>query len=287
MSKKVLSLLCALALVASMVGLAACGKSSDTGSTSTNTAAPSGTAELKTLTPGKLTIATSKPAYSPWVENDKPEDGKGFEAALAYAIAEKMGFTKSQVVWVYTGFDEAIAPGPKNFDFNLQQYSATAERKQAVDFSSPYYTTTQVILTNANNKYASATSLAALKGAKVGAAAGSTSLTVAQKLFGAGAMAFNDNDAAVQALKVNQIDCVVADMPTAWYMTGAQLDNGKIIGELPSEGTEGDQLAALLPKGSQLTAAVSKAIDDLKADGTLDALAEQWLRSGGSIPVLK
>jgi polar amino acid transport system substrate-binding protein len=283
MSKKVLALFFALILVVSTVGLAACGKSSsDTSGTST-----SGTSSLKTLTPGKLTIATGQPAYSPWVENDKPEDGKGFEAALGYAIAEKLGFAKADVVWVRTGFDEAIAPGPKNFDINLQQYSATAERKQAVDFSSPYYTTTQVIISNADSKYAGAKSLAELKGAKVGAAAGSTSLTVAQKLFGANASAFNDNDTAVQALKVKQIDCVVADMPTAWYMTGAQLDNGKIIGELPSEGTEGDQLAALLPKGSPLTAAVSKAIDELKADGTLAKLEEQWLRSGGDIPVLK
>ncbi|MCL2882771.1 MAG: ABC transporter substrate-binding protein [Coriobacteriia bacterium] len=289
MSKKVLALLCAMLLVVSTIGLAACGKSNNTGNTNTSTTTTdtAGTASLKTLTPGKLTIATGQPAYSPWVEDNKPESGKGFEAALGYAIADKMGFAKADVVWVRTGFDAAITPGPKTFDFNLQQYSATAEREQAVDFSTPYYTTSQVILSNANNKYANAKSLADLKGAKVGAASASTSLTLAQKLFGANAAPFNSNDDVVQALKVNQIDCAVVDMPTAWYMTSAQLDNGKIIGELPSEGTTGDQLAALLPKDSPLTSAVSKAIDELKADGTLAQLEEQWLRSGGDIPILK
>ena len=231
MSKKVLSLVCVVLLV---FGLAACGKSNNSSSSTKNTTTSS-TSSLKTLTPGKLTIATGQPAYSPWVENNKPESGKGFEAALGYKIAEKMGFKDSDVVWVRTGFDDAIAPGPKSFDFNLQQYSATPEREKAVDFSTPYYTTSQVILSNANNKYASAKSLADLKGAKVGAAAGSTSLTLAQKLFGANAAPFNTNDDVVQALKVGQIDCVVVDMPTAWYMTSAQLDNGKIIGELPSD----------------------------------------------------
>ena len=287
MSKKVLALFCAMLLVASTIGLAACGKS--TGSSTNNAASTptTTTPELKTLTPGKLTVATGQPAYGPWVEDNKPESGKGFEAALAYAIADKMGFAQSDVVWVRTDFEAAIAPGPKDFDFNLQQYSVTPERQKAVDFSTPYYTTTQAIISNSNSKFANAKSLAELKGAKIGVASGSTSLTLAQKLFGSSVATFNDNDTAIQALKVGQIDCVVADMPTAWYMTSAQLDNGKIIGELPSEGTPGDNLAALLPKDSPLTSAVSKAIDELKADGTLDKLDEQWLRSGGTIPVLK
>ncbi|MCL2655666.1 MAG: ABC transporter substrate-binding protein [Coriobacteriia bacterium] len=283
MSKKVLSLVCVVLLVVSTVGLAACGKSNDT----TNTDATPATSVLPTLTPGKLTVATGQPAYSPWVENNKPESKEGFEAALAYAIAEKMGFQDSDVVWVRTDFEAAIAPGPKTFDFNLQQYSVTPERQKAVDFSTPYYTTTQAIISKADSKFASAKSLADLKAAKVGVASGSTSLTLARKLFGAKVATFNDNDTAIQALSVGQIDCVVADMPTAWYMTSAQLDNGKIIGELPSGDTAGDQLAALLPKGSKLTTPVSNAIDDLKKDGTIDKLEEQWLRSGGSIPVLQ
>jgi len=290
MSKKVLSLLCALLLVVSMIGLAACGKSNNTTTnTSTNNSSTSATSSLKTLTPGKLTVATGQPAYSPWVENNDPASGKGFEAALAYKIAEKMGFKDSDVVWVRTDFDAAIAPGPKTFDFNLQQYSVTPEREKAVDFSTPYYTTTQAIVTLSSSKYASATSLADFSGAKIGAASASTSLTLAQKLFGSSVAPFNDNDTAVQALKVNQIDAIVVDMPTAWYITTGELTSpaSKIVGQLPSEGTAGDNLAALLPKGSPLTSSVSKAIDELKSDGTLAQLEKQWLLSGGNIPVLK
>jgi len=286
MSKKVLSLVCVVLLVASTVGLAACGKSNNSSTTNNSSSTTSSTASLKTLTSGKLTVATGQPAYSPWVEDNKPESGKGFEAALAYAIAEKMGFKDSDVVWVRTDFEAAITPGPKTFDFNLQQYSVTPEREKAVDFSSPYYTTTQAIVTLSASKYASAKSLADFSGAKIGAASGSTSLTLAQKLFKT-VSPFNDNDTAVQALKVNQIDAIVVDMPTAWYVTTGELDNSKIVGQLPSEGTPGDNLAALLPKGSPLTSAVSKAIDELKADGTLAQIEKQWLLSGGDIPVLQ
>ena len=284
MSKKVLSLFFAVLLVASACGLAACKKTTEPAKTTSSTT--SSTSNLKTVTPGKLTIATGEPAYSPWVEDNKPESGKGFEAALGYAIAGKMGFKKTDVVWVRTQFEAAIAPGPKNFDFNIQQYSATPEREKAVDFSTPYYTTAQAIIANSNNKYANATKLADLDGAKIGVASGSTSLTLAQRLFKS-VSPFNDNDAAVQALKSGQIDCIVVDIPTAWYITGAELDDAKIVGELPSEDTQGDELACLLAKDSPLTSSVSKAIDELKSDGTLAKLEKQWLLSGGSIPVLK
>jgi len=285
MSKKVLSLICVALLVLSAVGLAACGSSTPASNTS-NTTSNSSTSSLKTLTAGKLTIATGQPAYSPWVEDNKPESGKGFEAAVAYAIANKMGFKNSDVVWVRTDFDAAIAPGPKNFDLNLQQYSITPERQKVVDFSSPYYTTAQAIVTYSNSQYASATTVAAFQDAKIGVAAGSTSLTLAQRLF-KNVSPFNDNDTAVQALKSGQIDAIVVDIPTAWYITGAELDNSKIVGELPSEDTQGDQLACLLPKNSPLTSAVSKAVDELRSDGTLSKLENQWLLSGGSIPMLK
>ncbi len=287
MSKKVLTFALALVLAFSVLALSACGAEKEAKpATPSAEATAEGTSELKTLTPGKLTIATGEPAYSPWVEDDKPESGKGFEAALGYAIADKMGFAKEDVVWTRTQFEAAIAPGPKDFDFNLQQYSATPEREQAVDFSTPYYVTKQAVVTSKDNKFANAKTLADLQGAKLGVASGSTSLTIAQKLF-KDVAPFNDNDAAVQALQSGQIDGIVADLPTAWYMTSAQIENGKIVGELPDSSEGGDQLAALLPKDSELTDAVSKAIDELKADGTLQKLETEWLLGSGDIVELK
>ncbi|MDR1412400.1 MAG: ABC transporter substrate-binding protein [Actinomycetes bacterium] len=240
-----------------------------------------------TLTPGKLTIATGQPAYPPWVEDDKPESGAGFEAAVAYAIADKLGFAKEDVVWVRTDFEAAIAPGPKDFDFNIQQYSATEERRQAVDFSSPYYVTSQAVVTTTDSAFANAKSLADLAGAKVGAASGSSSLEIAQEKFGNDAVAvFNDVDTSVQALSVGQIDAIVVDIPTAHYVISAQIDNGKLVGEIAgSEG--GDELAVLLPKDSVLTTAVSAAVDELRADGTLSSLSEQWLVSNADAVVLQ
>ena len=169
------------------LGLAACATgstpSASTAATESTTPSASASADVKqlTVTPGKLTIATGKPAYSPWVEDDKPESGKGFEAAVAYAVAEKLGFTKDEVVWKRTTFDEAVTPGPKAWDFNLQQFSITDERKKAVDFSSPYYTTAQAVLTYKGSKIAAAASLAELKDAKLGATIGTTSLSALNK----------------------------------------------------------------------------------------------------------
>jgi polar amino acid transport system substrate-binding protein len=242
-------------------------------------------AALETLEPGKLTVATGEPAYPPYVEENDPTNGKGFEAAVTYAVAEKLGFAAEDVVWVRTGFDEAITPGPKSFDLNIQQYSVTEERKAAVDFSSPYYVTSQAVISNAKSKFANAKTLADLDGAKVGAAAGSTSLEVAQATFKDAAV-FNDNDAAKLALESGQVDALVVDIPTAHYMVGVELEDGKIVGEIAgSEG--GDELAFLLPKDSPLTGAVTAAVDELRADGTLAALAEQWLVAAADAVILK
>ncbi len=188
------------------------------------------------VTDGKITIGTGEPAYYPWVIDDAPESGEGFEAAIAYAVAEELGFAPDDVVWVRTTFDEAIAPGPKDFDFNLQQFSITEERAEAVDFSSPYYETTQVVITTETlagrrRRRRSPTSRAFLIGAQVG----TTSFDAIEQQIQptAGAQVFNTNDDAKLALESGQVDAIVVDLPTAFYLTGVELTGGLIIGQLP------------------------------------------------------
>jgi polar amino acid transport system substrate-binding protein len=243
---------------------------------------------LATITAGKLTIGTGLPAYEPWVVGDKPESGEGFEAAVAYAVAEQLGFAAEDVVWVRTTFDEAIAPGAKNFDFNLQQYSITDERKAAVDFSSPYYETTQTVITAAGSKAASATSVADLKGLLIGAATGTTSFAAIESVIKptAGAKAFNSNDDAKAALAAGQIDALVVDLPTALYLTAVEIEGGKIVGQLDGAAA-GDQFGLVLDKGSKLTAAVTAAVDALRESGKLQELADKWLAGYAGAPVLK
>lgn len=243
---------------------------------------------LQTITEGKLTIGTGLPAYEPWVVGDAPESGEGFEAAVAYAIAAELGFAPEDVVWVRTTFDEAIAPGAKNFDFNLQQYSITEERKAAIDFSSPYYLTTQTVITIAGSPAEGATSIADLQGLLIGAATGTTSLSAIENVIKptAGAQAFNSNDDAKAALASGQVDAIVVDLPTAFYLTAVELEGGKILGQL--DGAEaGDSFGLVLDKGSPLTARVSAAVDALRANGTLAAIETKWLAEYAGAPVLK
>ncbi|WP_285117239.1 ABC transporter substrate-binding protein [Leifsonia sp. fls2-241-R2A-40a] len=241
-------------------------------------------------TPGKLTIGTAEPAYSPWVQDDKPQSGKGFEAAVAYAVAKQLGFAKGDVTWVRTTFDQAIAPGPKTFDFNLQQFSITDERKKAVDFSSPYYETTQAVVTVASSPAAKAKSLTDLKKLSIGAQSATTSFNAAEKQIApqGGVQAFNSNDDAKLALENKQVDAIVVDLPTAFYLRDAELKDGSIVGQLPKvSGQEGDRFGLVLAKDSPLTTKVTAAVDALRKDGTLDKLAEQWLAADGDAPVLK
>jgi polar amino acid transport system substrate-binding protein len=242
------------------------------------------------VTDGKLTIGTGEPAYYPWVIDDAPESGEGFEAAVAYAVAEQLGFAKDDVVWVRTTFDEAIAPGPKDFDFNLQQFSITDDRKQNIDFSSAYYETTQTVITVDSSPAASATSIADLKPLLIGAQVGTTSFDAIEQQIqpDAGAQAFNTNDDAKLALESGQVDAIVVDLPTAFYLTGVELTGGKIIGQLPKpDGKSGDEFGLVLAKDSPLTADVTAAVDALRDDGTLQDLADQWLADAADAPVLK
>ncbi|SEJ36207.1 ABC transporter substrate-binding protein [Demequina mangrovi] len=242
---------------------------------------------LETLTEGKLTIATGEPAYEPWVVGDAPESGEGFEAAVAYAVAEELGFAAEDVVWVRSSFDSAIAPGAKDWDLNIQQFSITEERKNAVDFSSPYYTTTQAVVTVEGSAAADAASVADLADLKVGVPSGTTSYTVAAEVLGDQNLAvFNSSEDTVLALNSGQIDAFVIDLPSAFYLAAVELDGGKILGQF-EDATGGDEFGFVLPKGSALTEAVTGAVDALTEDGTLAAIETEWLSDAVDVPVLK
>ncbi|MBR2522043.1 MAG: transporter substrate-binding domain-containing protein, partial [Coriobacteriales bacterium] len=213
--RKMIVVLCACFALVGALALAGCSGGQD----ASKTASGENVADV-TVNPGTLTIATGNPAWPPYVMNDAPESGEGFEAAVAYAVAEKMGFSKDQVVWVRTGFDEAITPGAKDWDMNIQQFSVTEERKAAVDFSSPYFTPSQSIVVDAapgHDKYANATSLAELGDAVLGAEAGSTSYTWGMDKVNKNIQVFNSNADAAAAFNAGQIDGLILDTPTAVY----------------------------------------------------------------------
>ena len=279
-----------------VVALAACGAPVDETSSSTSASASSSAsasatcdpASLKTKTAGTLTIGTDKPAYEPWFKNDDPSNGQGYESAVAYAIADKLGYAKDKVTWVVAPFNSVIAPGEKAFDIDLNQVSISDERKQAVDFSSGYYDVRQAVITYKGSPIDGKTTVADLKDAKLGAQVGTTSYNAAKNQIAPtqDVAVFDTNDLAVQALKNKQIDGIVADLPTAFYMTAAQLDDGVIVGQLPATGSTPEQFGAVLDKDSPLTACVTQAVDALRADGTLDQLVSQWLSTQGA-PELK
>lgn len=241
------------------------------------------------VTPGKLTIGTGEPAYYPWVQDDDPASGQGFEAAVAYAVADELGFDEADVEWVRTTFDQAIAPGPKDFDLNLQQFSITPEREEAVDFSSPYYETTQVVITVEGSPAAGAATIADLQGLLIGAQTGTTSLDAIEEVIApaAGPQVFNTNDDAKLALQSGTVDAIVVDLPTAFYLTAVELEGGEIIGQLPETSAGGDQFGLVLEKDSPLTERVTAAVDALREDGTLDELAAEWLGGDDAAPVLE
>ena len=278
-------------IAASALLLTACGSSSETAASAAPTTAETSASacapeSLQTLTSGKLAIGTGEPAYFPWVIDDAPESGEGFEAAVAYAVAAQLGFASEDVSWVRTTFDGAITPGAKDFDFNLQQFSITEERKAAVDFSSPYYSAPQAIVSYAGSPIEGLTTIEELKGAKLGAGVGTTSLDAISTVFGSEPQAFNDNAAAVAALKNGQIDGIVVDLPTAFYLAGVEVEGGIIVGQIPSTGDSGD-FGLLLSKGSPITSCVSQAVDAIRASGELDEITAKWLSTDAGAPVLK
>ena len=243
---------------------------------------------LQTVTDGVLTIGTSDPSYEPWIVDNDPTNGEGFESAVAYAVAAELGFTADQVVWVSVTFDQIIAPGEKSFDFAINQVSISDERRENLDFSASYYDTAQAVVTIGDSPAAGATSLADLADLKIGAMVGTTSAQVATDTIAPSTdvQQFNDNDQVKQALTSGLVDAIVVDLPTALYITAAELEDGVLIGQLPA-GSSPDQFGLVLDKGSPHTDAVTAAVDALREDGTLADLETEWLTDAAGAPVLK
>lgn len=244
---------------------------------------------LATKTPGRLTVGTDKPAYAPWFQDDAPANGKGFESAVAYAVARSLGYPKDHVVWQTVPFNNAYAPGEKHFDFDVNQVSISDTRKHAVDFSSGYYTVRQAVVALKTSPYANARTIAALKGAKLGAQVGTTSLDTIEDLIKPTQKpaVYQKNDYAKSALSNGQADAIVLDLPTAFYITSAEVPEAKIIGQFPDVSGRAEQFGLVLDKGSALTSCVTRAVDGLRADGTLAALEKRWLSDAAAAPVLK
>ena len=270
--------------------LAACG-GSDSASDTTAAAGGSGNecTTGKTLAEGTLTIGTGNPAFSPWVENDAPESGEGFEAAVAYAVATAMGFDNANVSWVRTSFDEAVQPGAKNFDFNLQQYSITEERKQTVSFSDPYYSTNQAIVGYADSAAVGATSVEALKELKFGVQSGTTSLQFLVDNIAPTTepYVYDDNAAAKAALEAKQIDAIVVDLPTALYISAVEIEGSTVIGQFPaSDGMAPDQFGLVFDLDNPLLDCVNVALQSIKDSGELATIEQTWLSENISAPVI-
>jgi polar amino acid transport system substrate-binding protein len=245
---------------------------------------PAACAEGKTLAAGVLTVATGDPTFPPYVVDDDPESGKVFEAAVTYAVADEMGFSHDQVEWVRTTFDGAIRPGPKRFDFNIQQYSITPKRSRIVSFSEPYYEANQAILGYADSPAATAATPAAIRDLRIGVAAGSTSLTFVNHILHPTIEPFvyEDNAAAKQALDSRQIDAIVADLPTALNISTDELEGTTVFGQFPpSPGTEGESWGLLFARRNPLAKCANLALSGLRASGALDEITAEWM--SGSI----
>ncbi len=263
----------------------------DTEESSSSTTASGGNTDacakdsLKTVTDGTLTIGTDKPAYPPYFADDDPTNGKGFESAVAYAIADELGYARDAVEWTVVPFNSSYAPGPKTFDFDVNQISITPKREKVVDFSAPYFEAPQAVVVPKGSDL-EVSSLADLKDAKLGVQVGTTSLDAVQETVAPSAdpQVFNDSNDVVQALKQSRVDAVVVDLPTAFYVTAAQVEGAKIAGQFAAPG--GDKWGALLQKGSPLTPCVSKAVEALRSSGELDEIQSRELGEAAGAPEL-
>jgi polar amino acid transport system substrate-binding protein len=277
------------ATAAAALGVAALALAMAAGSSHAATVAAScAKGSLALVHSGQLTVATDSPAYPPYFENNKPANGKGFESAVAYAIAAKLGFPASQVNWTVEPFDSSFAPGPKSFDFDINEISILPTRAKAADFSTPYYTNPQAVVVAKGSKYAAAKTLAALRGAKFGAQVGSTSLQVVDSAVKPSQQpqVFSSSNDVVTALREHLVDAIVVDLATAFYLTsGGQIPHGQIVGQISASG--GANWGVLLSKRSKLTPCVDQALAKMRADGTLASITKRWMQSGAGVPVLK
>jgi polar amino acid transport system substrate-binding protein len=258
-----------------------------TATTASQTAADC--AQGQTMKSGVLTIGTDSPAYDPWFRHNDPTNGQGYESAVAYAVAKQLGFGPSAVTWTKVPFNSSYAPGPKHFDFDINQISITPARAKVVDFSDCYYDAAQAVIAVKGSPAASATSLADLKQYKIGAQTGTTSLTAIRDQIQptSDAVVFQNTNDAKQALQNGQVDAIVADLPTAFYLTAVEISHGTIVGQFQSTGGQPEQFGMLFEKGNALVSCVNQALATLKGDGTLAAIQKKWLSDTVNVPVLK
>ncbi len=244
--------------------------------------------QLPLLEPGSLTIGTDTPAYEPWFVDNDPTNGKGYESALAYAVAEELGFAADDVTWVTVPFNTAYKPGDKAFDFDINQISITPARAKVVDFSDGYYSAAQAVVALEGTAGAEATSLADLKGLRLGAQTGTTSLTALRDVIAPDTdpLVFEDTNIAKQALKNDQVDAILADLPTAFYISAVEIGGSTIVGQFQVEGDQAEQFGMLFEKGSALVPCVNEALATLEADGTLADLEQEWLSDAVGVPEL-
>ncbi len=288
----------ALTLVVAIAALAAGTTAGGAPVLSTAAGASCSKADLKTVSSGALTVGTDNPAYPPWYAGgapkgsswkiNDPNNGKGFEPAVAYAVASKLGFPHGQVKWVYVPFNRSYAPGPKPFDFDINQISLTPARAKVVSFSSSYYDVNQALVVRKGTPIARVRSIAGLEPYKLGAQLGTTSYTFIQNTIkpSKSPAVFPQNAAAVQALKNGQIDGLVVDLPTAFYVTAVQVPNSTILGQFPAE-TGGEHFGMVFAKGNPLVSCVDRALASLRSSGQLKKIQQQWLAKATGAPVLK
>ena len=281
---------CALALLALLVA-AGCGSddedSGDGGSETAVSLEDCTPDQLETRTEGTLTVGTDKPAFPPYFEDDDPTNGKGFESAVAYAVAEQLGFAAEDVEWTVVPFNASYAPGPKDFDFDINQISITPKRAEQVDFSSPYYEADQAVVALKDSAMADASSLADLADAEIGVQIGTTSLDAVEQTIQPAndPQVFDTSNDVVSALKNGQVEAVVVDVPTAFFLTAVQVTEGTVVGQFSAPG--GDEWGLLLEKDSPLTPCVSAAVDELQSSGELPELEKQWMSEATGAPVLE
>lgn len=245
--------------------------------------APSGAdctvAKLPLKNPGRFTVGTDEPAYAPWFSDDNPNNGKGLESAVTFAVAKELGFSAEQVDWVQVSFNSAIAPGEKSFDVDVDQVTITPQRRQNVDLSAPYFATSQAVIALEGSKLAGISSIAELQGAKLGAQADSTSLAAITDQVNPKVEpeVLDTTTAGVEALEEKRIDGLVVDLPTAYQMTSGQVDGGLLVGRLPAPGGKLEQFGMVLDHGSKLTPCIDQTLAKLQDNGTLANVEGKWL----------
>jgi polar amino acid transport system substrate-binding protein len=287
MRRTTLAIVSVLALGLAVLAAGCGGKSTSSSEEGTTASAAACTpSQMQTHSAGTLTIATDKPAYPPYFEEDEPANGEGFESAVGYAIGKQLGYPKGKVKWTVEPFDSSYAPGPKNFDFDLNEISITPVREKAVDFSAPYYEANQAVVALEGSEAAKAKSLADLKGTKIGVQINTTSLSAVDEEIEPSSKpeVFNSSGDVVTALKNGQVEAVVVDLPTALYLTAAQVENATIVGQFGK--AEGEAWGALLGKGSSLTGCVSGAIESLEESGELEKITQRWMSQAAEAPQL-